>query len=71
MTFKLCDCIVLILFTIIIVLGNIIRLWYFVKCLGVKSCNKRKCKYKEYCFRYYDVLTDEDVKELLKLLEKK
>lgn len=69
MTLKQCNHIILILFTIIILIGNIIRLWYFVKCLKIKKCNNRKCKYKNNCFKYQDIITDEEKEELLRLLD--
>lgn len=54
---------------IIVIAANLIRLWYFMKCLGVKSCKNRKCRYSKYCFRYHRGITEEEKEELLKYLK--
>lgn len=60
----LCTYAVWIFFTVVVVIGNIVRVWYFIKCIGVKDCNKKECRYKEYCSRYKDVLTEEEIESL-------
>lgn len=55
--------------TVIIIILDIIRLWYFFKCLGIRDCNNKKCKYNNFCFRYKGKLTKEECKKLLELLE--
>ena len=54
---------------IFIVAGDMIWLWYFFKCRGVKNCHNKNCRFSEYCFRYEDVLTEEDKEELIKYFE--
>ncbi len=54
---------------VIVIVGNLIRLWYFMKCLGVKDCQNSKCRYSEYCFRHQDGITEEEKEELIKYLE--
>lgn len=54
---------------VIVIAANLIRLWYFIKCLGVQSCKNGKCKYREFCFRYQGGITEEEKEELLKYLE--
>lgn len=54
---------------VITIIWDIIWLWYFFKCFGIENCNNRKCKYKNYCFRYKGKLTEEECKKLLEILE--
>ena len=48
---------------------NIVRFIYFVKCLKITECSNEKCKYKHFCSKYQDMITDEEIEELLKLLD--
>lgn len=66
--FELWGDIWLIIFVVIVVVGDILWLWHFIKCWGVEECNNRKCKYRNYCFRYEEKLTEEEAKRLLELI---
>lgn len=62
--------VVWILFAVVIVIGNIIRLWYFIKCNGVKDCNNQECRYKEYCSRHKEVITEAEIESLKNYIDK-
>lgn len=53
----------------VVIVANLVRLWIFLKCLGVKSCKNRKCRYNGVCFRYQGGITEEEKEELIKYLE--
>lgn len=57
------------IFFVTVVIGYFVLLWCFFKCMGVRECNNRKCKFRNCCFRYKEKLTEEEAKELLKLLD--
>lgn len=61
--------IALIIVAAVIIIGNILYLWYFIKCIGVKNCPLRKCKFHEYCFRYKEAWTKEDIEHIENLIE--
>lgn len=67
--FELCGDIWFTFLVIMAVVGDGMWLWHFFKCLGVKGCNNRKCKFRKYCFRYKERLTDEEAKKLLELID--
>lgn len=58
-----------ILFAVAVVIGNIIRVWYFIKCIGVKDCNNKECRYKGYCSRYKETITEEEIERLKNLID--
>ena len=51
-----------------IIIGNIIRLWYFIKCFNIKKCSNRKCRNKSYCDKYEHVWTTADREHLRDLI---
>lgn len=55
---------------IIVIVGDSLWLWHFFKCLGIKECNNRKCKFRNYCFRYNEKISEEEAKRLLQLIDK-
>lgn len=59
----------LVIFVMVVILGDILWLWYFFKCMGIRECNNRKCKYRNCCFRYKERITEEEAKRLLALIE--
>lgn len=63
------DCIVWLLFEVVVVIGTIVRVWYFIKCIGVKDCKNKECRYREYCSRYNDVLTEEEIESLINYID--
>lgn len=63
------NCIVWIVFAAAVVIGNIVRLWYFFKCIGVKDCNNQECRYKEYCSRYKEIITEAEIERLKNLID--
>lgn len=55
---------------VFVILGNIIRFGYWIRCHKVKkSCYNKKCAYKHYCNKYVDWLTQDEIDELVKLIE--
>lgn len=61
--------IILALFLLYSLAWNTVRFIYFIKCLKITECSDSKCKYKHLCFKYQDIITDEEIEELLKLLD--
>ena len=50
----------------------LVAFWCFIHCFKDKKfrkCSNGACKLREHCFRYEDVLTEEDIEELEKLIE--
>lgn len=62
--------IIIFLYLIMVILYGIVFLWHFIKCIGMKKCSNRSCKFHDYCFRYEDQITDEEIEILLNLLNK-
>ena len=58
-------CIIITLVTIIV--GDLLILWYFIKCGRVKECCNSRCRYKVYSPKYKDRITQE-IKERLQSL---
>jgi len=50
-------------------LWNVVRFYYFIKCIKVKRCSNRKCRFNQYCYKYQEVLTEEEVDELNKMID--
>lgn len=53
----------------IIVVGNLISLWYRVKCFKIKKCSNRKCRYRMYCHKYKEIITQEDRERIQNLID--
>lgn len=60
-------CIIITLITIIV--GNLLFLWYFIKCRKIKKCGNSECRYKMYCPKYKDRITQEVKERLQNLLD--
>ena len=52
-----------------IVISNLMHVWYRVKCIRVKKCSNRQCRYRSHCPKYRDKLTGEDKQRIEKLLD--
>ena len=64
--------IVLFILAVFMIFLYLVAFWCFIICFKdkkFKKCYNRTCKLHEYCFRYEDKLTEEDIEELEKLLE--
>lgn len=59
----------LLLTILVIVIGNFIRCWYYIKCFKIKKCSDKQCRYNAYCHKYVEVLTQEDKERLQKLID--
>ena len=53
-----------------LVIGNIIRIVYFIKCIKIKKCSDRNCRVNEYCPKYKFIWTDADIKEMQELTDR-
>ncbi len=62
-------CIVLFCYFIFCVIWNITRFIYFIKCFKTRECSNRNCKFNYCCDKYEEVLTDEEVEMLLKMID--
>lgn len=66
------DWIIIVLFMIYFiccVIWGPILLFHTIKCFKVFDCNKKECRFHEFCHAYKEVLTDEEAEILLKMLE--
>lgn len=52
-----------------IIVWDIARIVYFIKCAGVKKCSDKKCFAKDTCRKYAPVWTKEDIEELYRLID--
>lgn len=52
------------IFWTVIVVGNMIRLFVFIKCFKVKNCTKDSCPICTYCKKYHCIMTEEYKEEL-------
>ncbi len=56
------------MFILTIFVGNFIRIWYWIKCRKIKTCKNKQCRARNYCHKYVEVLTEEDIKRLQELI---
>ncbi len=56
-------------FHVIVMIGSWIHLWLYLKCLGIIVCYDKKCKYRKFCGRCREGITEEEAKELLEYLD--
>lgn len=54
---------------VIVIVGSLIRLWYFIKRMRTKGCKNKKSRYGTYCFGSHGRITEEEKEELLKYLD--
>jgi len=57
------------LFVAMIVVFNVARVVYWIKCFKIKDCSKRSCRFKVFCYKYYESYTEEDIARIMKMLE--
>lgn len=69
MIWQLIGSFALLLTIFIIIIGNSIRIWYYIKCIKIKKCSKRQCRYREYCHKYAEVLTQQDKERIQMLID--
>lgn len=67
--FELCGHILFTVVVIMVVVGDAVWLWHFLKCFGIEVCNNKKCRYRNWCFKYEEKLTEEEAQKLLELIE--
>lgn len=61
--------IILFCFFVICVIWNIARFIYFIKCFKIKKCSNRNCKMNFCCDKYKEVITDEEIERLIKMID--
>ncbi|MDE6845089.1 MAG: hypothetical protein K2J99_04905 [Lachnospiraceae bacterium] len=54
---------------LIILIGNLAGCWYQIRCFKIKKCSDRKCRYRTYCHKYEEVLTQKDKERIQKLID--
>lgn len=52
------------------IVGNAVRFIYWLKCLKVKQCQDTKCQYRQYCRKWIETYSEEEITNLYKILEK-
>lgn len=55
-------------FFLSIVVFNVARLVYWIKCFKIEDCCKKSCRFKMFCYKYYEEYTKEDIERLRKML---
>ena len=60
--------IIIVLYTLWIIVSNIIMLFIRLKCIKKKECHDLSCRYKVWCSKYEEILTDEELEILLNKL---
>lgn len=43
---------------------------YSLKCIDIMHCHNKKCKYRNFCSRYKESITEEEAKELNEYIQK-
>lgn len=59
----------LILFFAMIVVFNVARVFYWIKCFKIKECSKRSCHFKNFCYKYYIEYTEEEIARMRKMID--
>lgn len=54
---------------IITAVGFCVYLYYQFRCRHKDSCSNRSCRFTEYCKKYKDVLTQEEIERLQKMVD--
>ena len=54
----------------LLIIGNIVRLVYYIKCIRIKKCTDKQCRVKEYCPKYQESWTEEEREHLQRLIDK-
>lgn len=62
-------CIFLILFFAMIAVFNVARFIYWIKCFKLKDCCKRSCRFKIFCYKYYEKYSEEEIARLRKMID--
>lgn len=62
--------IIMCLYAAIVILCWIVFLWHFIKCIRIKKCSDKNCKFHEYCLKYEGQITDKEIESLLNILDK-
>lgn len=57
------------LFIASIVIFNVARVIYWIKCFKLKECSKRSCLFKDFCYKYYMEYTDEEIERVQKMID--
>ncbi len=58
----------LILFFTMIIVFNVARFVYWIKCIKIKECSNRKCRFNVFCYKYYEKYTEEEIARLRKMI---
>lgn len=66
---QICSDVVWLIFAVVVVIGDFVRAWYFIKCIGTKDCNDQKCRYKDHCFWYERAITEAESKSLISYID--
>ena len=61
----------MVFFILMIVVFNVARIVYFIKCFKVKDCSDRHCQFKMFCHKCDEVYTDEEIARILAKLEER
>lgn len=51
------------------ILFLVVSFIYRIKCNYVKKCLDRQCKFRKYCDKYYEALTQGEVESLIAMLD--
>lgn len=62
--------ILVILFLIYLVVGNIIRFIYWIKFCKIKRCERMQCRYWQHCNKQMEQYTQEEIEYLYRIIKK-
>lgn len=56
-------------FFLSIIVFNVARVFYWIKCFKIEDCSRRDCPFHIFCYKYEEVYTQEDIERITKMLE--
>lgn len=57
------------IFLIYLIICFVIMVRYSIRCMGIIRCYNKKCKFRHFCSRYKESITEEEAKELMELID--
>lgn len=63
--------IALLLFFVVLIVGNAIRFIMWVKCFRKKECDDQDCHLRYFCGKYQNTITQEDLNYIAELLNER
>lgn len=55
---------------IFFIAGNAVRFAYWLKCFKIEQCQNTQCQYRQYCSKWIETYSQEEIDDLYKIIEK-